>query len=120
MMPLRKATVAALAVGTALAVGAPAASAGIASPGQYPGAAVQNIGPVGGNTAYTAGPCGTAAGAEGMGGTAGTENQVCVAGGVSPIGPSVGQSAAIVGPRIIGGPTVIRTSIVSAGNGNGG
>jgi hypothetical protein len=119
MMPLRKATVAGLAAGTALAAGAPAASATTASPGQFP-APVQNIGPVGGNTAYTAGPCSTASGAEGMGGTAGTENQACILGGASPIGPSVGQNASVVGPVIIGGPAFIRTSIVSAGNGNGG
>jgi ABC-type transport system substrate-binding protein len=138
MMSLRRATVAALAVGTALAVGAPAAGASTVSPAPLPapagsapaawtpaalaslGGAPQNIGPAGGNSALSQGPCGTPTGAEGMGGTAGTENKACILqGGLSFIGPSIGQVASVVGPTIIG-PAFVRTSIVSAGNGNGG
>jgi hypothetical protein len=114
MKRLRKATVAALAVAAAFAVGAPAANAQF----PIPTGSAQGISPTG-NTAIAPGNCTTPVGAEGLGGTAGTTNMSCIGAGLSFIGPSIGQVASVVGPVIIG-PSFVRTAIVSAGNGNGG
>ena len=52
---------------------------------------------------------------EGQGATAGTENKICMGGGLVFIGPSVGQVATLIGPTVIG-PAQIGSAVVSAGN----
>jgi hypothetical protein len=99
MIPIRRAVVTSLAI-AALAVGAPVASAGAAD-----------------DPTATLAPCGTTLGPEGQGGTAGTENHVCIGSGVATIGPSIGQIATLVGPTITGGP--VGSVIVAAGNAAG-
>jgi hypothetical protein len=59
-------------------------------------------------------PCSTDSN-EQLGATAGTANSVCQGSGLSFIGPSVGQVAAVMGPTIIG-PSDIGTVVVSAGD----
>jgi hypothetical protein len=99
MIPIRKAVVASLAVSAALMFGGPAAGAG-----------AQEVIP---------GPCASTIGPSGQGGTAGTENEVCIGSGVANIGPSSGQIATIVGPTI-SGPANIGAVVVAAGNGAAG
>jgi hypothetical protein len=60
-------------------------------------------------------PCGTSAGHDGQGGTAGTQTIVCMGSGLVFIGPSTGQIANVIGPTIIG--SNVGTVVVSAGNG---
>jgi hypothetical protein len=94
---MRRAFVISLGVAASLMFGAPA------------GASAQDGFPDGS-------PCSTIEiGPTGQGGTAGTENQVCMAGGVVNVGPSVGQVATITGPTITG-PAAVGSVIVSAGN----
>jgi len=98
MIPIRTAFVTSLAVTAAFAVGVPSAGAGVVGGG---GSAI--------------GSCGLAEGAMVIGGTAGTDNQVCVGAGNTAIGPSVGQGATVVGPTITA-PATIGASIESAGD----
>jgi hypothetical protein len=98
-MPIRRALSTALVVTAALAVGAPTAGA-ISLP-------------VAGSP-VAAGPCATTT-QDGQGRTGGTATQVCSGGGLTFIGPSVGQIATVIGPTILG-PGFVANSIVSAGN----
>jgi hypothetical protein len=107
---------AAMAAIGALAVVAPGASA--ATTGSPVPAASTRFVPVGftpaGNTiAGGFGPCSRPS-AEGMGGTGAADHQVCQLGGLSFIGPAVGQVATVIGPTIIG-PTANLNVVVSAG-----
>jgi hypothetical protein len=72
--------------------------------------------PLDGVSANGAGTCGTSSGNEGQGGTAGTNNQVCLSAGMVAIGSSVGQNASVVGPAIAPGSVVTGPIIVSAGD----
>lgn len=96
MIRSRRAFITSLAVVAALVAGAPAA-----------GAAEIYGEPIG--------PCSAPAGPDGQGGTAGTNNQICMGAGVASIGPSTGQIATVTGP-VISGPGVVGASVVSAGN----
>jgi hypothetical protein len=132
MIPLRRAVVSALAVSAALSVGAPAATA---SPLNMPNFTFPTASfpiPAGGFSfpAVAAGPGGTASGdggvcgsssaSQGNGSVAGATAQVCPGpGGLSYIGPAIGQISSIVGPTIIG-PSVGVSVIQSAGNVGGG
>lgn len=135
MMPFRRLLVSALAAGAALSVGAPAASASTLAMPQYtfptagfafphatfswPASAV--VAAAGANAAGDGGVCGSSSAQQGGNGpVGGTAAQVCLgAGGLSFVGPSVGQISSIVGPTIIG-PAVGVTVIQSAGNVGGG
>jgi hypothetical protein len=56
--------------------------------------------------------CGISGGNDGQGGTAGTETVVCNgAGGLTFVGPQVGQVASVIGPTIIGG--VVNGSVIT-------
>jgi hypothetical protein len=124
MIPTRKGLVAALAATAAVAGGAPVAHASTVPTATHPpltGAsqfqAAQPIpgpiGPIGGAGLL---PVGGLEGA-GSGDTGATENNVAMGvGGLSFIGPSVGQIASVIGPTIIG-PSVVGGVVVSAGNG---
>jgi hypothetical protein len=75
------------------------------------------------NGGANAAACGISSGNEGQGGTAGTETVVCNgAGGLSFVGPQIGQVASVIGPTIIGGVvtgSVITTAGDAAANGWG-
>jgi hypothetical protein len=124
MRSIRGVFVSALATTAAIAaLGVAAPAAGASTAGLVPFQSVPQLGgqAVGSiaNPSTALGACSTATGTEGQGSTAGNRPQVCQgAGGLSFIGPSVGQIASVVGPTIIG-PAVIGTSIVSAGNASG-
>ena len=119
MLRIRRTYLAALAVGGALAVGAPAANAQvIPGPTLAAWGVPGNLGPIGNNPATAWGPCGTPTGAEGQGGTGGTADQACLNSGVSYIGASIGQITSVVGPT--GGPTFVGSQVVSGGNGAAG
>jgi hypothetical protein len=116
---------AALAVLTTGAPTARAATPGAATPGAAtPGAITPGFpyttpfagpGAHSGGVVGTGGACGTSAGSD-VGSWSGTTDIVCVApGGMSFIGPAVGQVAAVIGPTIIG-PVSIGKSVVSGGN----
>jgi hypothetical protein len=96
MIHIRSAFVTSLAVTAVLVVGVPAAGA----------SAAQDL-------PLATGPCGTAT-ADGQGGNAGTNSQVCVGTGNATIAPAVGQIATVNGPTITGSAT-IGTSVQSAG-----
>jgi hypothetical protein len=96
MIHIRSAFVTSLAVTAALAVGVPAAGAAVVP--DAPG---------------TSGPC-AAPTADGQGGNAGTNSQVCVGNGSATVAPAVGQISTVTGPTITG-PATIGTSVVSAG-----
>jgi hypothetical protein len=65
------------------------------------------------NGGANAAACGISSGNEGQGGTAGTETVVCNgAGGLSFVGPQIGQVASVIGPTIIGG--VVTGSVITA------
>lgn len=62
------------------------------------------------------GPCATGDTPEQQGQVGGNTNSVCQgSGGLSYIGPSVGQIATVIGPTVIG-PATIGNAIVSAGD----
>jgi hypothetical protein len=64
------------------------------------------------NGGENAAGCGISSGNEVQGGTAGTETVVCNgAGGLSFVGPQIGQVASVIGPTIIGG--VVTGSVVT-------
>jgi hypothetical protein len=63
------------------------------------------------------GPCGASTGQEGQGAAGGTTATVCSGGGLTFVGPAIGQIATVIGPTIIG-PAVVGNLVVSAGNGN--
>jgi hypothetical protein len=137
MMPFRTVVVSALAVGAALSAGVPAASAstlpsfampqftvpttafafpagGFSSPVSAVGAGLGGAASNGGDL------CGSSSAQQGGNGpTAGTTAQVCQGGGLSFVGPAIGQISSIVGPTVIG-PAVGVTVIQSAGNVGGG
>jgi hypothetical protein len=129
-MPFRKVVASALAVGAALGVGVPAASAstlpmpdftlptaGFLFPGgtptfpAAPGIAGQSA------SGNNGGACGASTANPGqLGPVGGTAAAVCLApGGLSFVGPAIGQISSIVGPTIMG-PAVGVTVIQSAGN----
>jgi hypothetical protein len=112
-MPIRSALLASLAVTVGLAGGAPAAHA--APFPAFPVSAFP-IFPTGGGEAV-ASPCTRPSGPSGQGtGNVGeVHNQVCEAGGLTFVGPAIGQIATVIGPTIIG-PAVIGNSVVSAGD----
>jgi hypothetical protein len=66
----------------------------------------------GGNGAGAFGPCARAT-AEGQGATGSGDPEVCAV--IAFVGPSVGQTASVIGPPIVG-PAVIGTNVVSAGH----
>jgi hypothetical protein len=128
MKPLRKVVVSALAVGAALSVGVPAASASALPTFATPHFTLPTTGftfPAGGFSipVAAAGPvsgdgglCGATSASQGNGSVGGTASQICLgAGGLSYVGPSIGQISSIVGPTVIG-PSVGVTVIQSAGN----
>jgi hypothetical protein len=130
MMPFRRVVVSALAVGAALSVGVPAASAStLPTPAfTFPTAGFQlptafsfpTAAAGGGTAAGNAGPCGSTSASQGNGSVAGATAQTCLgAGGLSFVGPAIGQISSIVGPTIMG-PAVGVTVIQSAGNVGGG
>jgi hypothetical protein len=128
MMLIRRTFVSALAtIATIAALGVAAPPAGAStvpvSTGLVPYQSVPALGgpAVGatGNPSTSLGACNNTTGPEGQGAVAGNRPQVCQgAGGLSFIGPSIGQVASVIGPTIIG-PAVIGSSIVSAGNASG-
>jgi hypothetical protein len=61
--------------------------------------------------------CSTPTSDENQGNVAGTNNQICMAGGggLVFVAPAVGQVATVVGPTIIG-PSQVGTVVVSPGN----
>jgi len=61
------------------------------------------------------GVCGSSSGAEGQGGTAGTNAYICAGSGLVFVGPAIGQIASVIGPTIIG-PATIGAISVSAGD----
>jgi len=61
------------------------------------------------------GACGSSSGAEGQGGTGGTNAYTCVGAGLVFVGPAIGQIASVIGPTIIG-PAVVGAVNVSAGD----
>jgi hypothetical protein len=63
------------------------------------------------------GVCGSSSGAEGQGGTAGTNAYTCVGAGLVFVGPAIGQIASVIGPTIIG-PGYVGAINVSAGDGS--
>jgi hypothetical protein len=123
MTSIRRTTAAALAASAALSVGVPAASArSAATPaGPLTSQLLPGFGgwPGGANgSASISGACGTSTGPHGQGATGGTAAQICsgAGGGLSFVGPAIGQVATVIGPTIIG-PGVIGNVVVSAGNG---
>jgi hypothetical protein len=96
MNTIRSAFATSLAVTAVLVVGVPAAGAAVVP--DAPG---------------TSGPCATAT-ADGQGGNAGTNSQICVGTGSVTVAPAMGQISTINGPTITG-PATIGTSVVSAG-----
>jgi hypothetical protein len=101
--------IAALAAITALAVGAPTASASTAAaipPSLWPTGAVSVPG-------SAVGACGSSTGAEIQGRPGGVQGQVC--GGLSFIGPAIGQIDNTIGPTIIS-PAVTGAVIVTGNN----
>jgi hypothetical protein len=101
--------VAALAAVAALAVGAPAAGASTTPAGPL------GLWPISALSVpdSAVGACGDTTGAEVQGRPGGVANQVC--GGLSFIGPAIGQIASNIGPTIIS-PAVIGSVIVTGNN----
>jgi hypothetical protein len=110
---IRTAFLASVAVTVALVVDAPAAGASPFPVSTFPAAEVAVPVPAGGDG--VASPCARPSGAEGQGSTGEVHNQVCQAGGLSFVGPAIGQIATVIGPTIIG-PANIGASISSAGD----
>jgi hypothetical protein len=113
MLSTRKRLAAAIAAIGVLATAAPGASAAITGFPGFPGVAPLGL-PAAGNAAGALGNCSRSS-AEGQAGTGTISNQVCQGGGLSFVGPAVGQVASVIGPTIIG-PTSIGSVVVSAGN----
>jgi hypothetical protein len=108
VMVLRKTPFALLAIGVALAVGAPTASGQAPVPGfafPFPAAGLAGQ------------QCGSNMGQFGQASTAGTN--ACAGPGLTFIGPAIGQVASVIGPTIIG-PVQVGTLIVSGGAAAGG
>jgi hypothetical protein len=113
--------VAALLATATLAVGAPAAIAATALTNQFPmptaspGIQGWRLGASSGlrdAADAAAGPCGSATGSEVVG-RKGTTAQVC--GGLSFVGPAIGEITTVIGPTIIS-PAVVGSSIVNGSN----
>jgi hypothetical protein len=131
VIPGRRVLVAALAVAATLGAAVPAASAstfptphfafptgGFSLPVGF--GFPTDVATAGGTVAGPAGPCGSTSASQGNGSVAGTTAQTCLgAGGLSFVGPAIGQISSIVGPTIIG-PTNGVVVIQSAGNVGGG
>jgi hypothetical protein len=127
MISHRKSLAAAAAVASALAFGAPAASASTALPTRFsmptasawwsarPLSATPYLGTS--SSTLIPGPCGSASDTPGQGATAGTASQVCMGSGLSFVGPAIGQIATVIGPTIIS-PGFVGNVVVSAGNGS--
>lgn len=114
MLSTRKRLAAAIAAISLLATTAPGASAAITGFPGFPGVAPPlGLSPLGAG-AGSFGPCSRSS-AEGQAGTGTISNQVCQGGGLSFVGPSLGQVASVIGPTIIG-PTSVGSVVVSAGN----
>lgn len=135
MMLVRRILPAVLAIAALLGATAPAASAstfptpvfglpaGALSWSGYPWSPPTLGGNLGAVGAGSGGLCGDSSASQGGGGNGnagGTANQVCLGpGGLSFVGPSIGQVSSIVGPTIIG-PASNISVIQSAGSvGNG-
>jgi hypothetical protein len=127
MRPNRTLLAAPLVAAALLAAGAPAAGASTVPSGftfpagfpHYQAAPPLRAAPFAG-TGVVSGPCSSAEGGDGRQGSTGSVlNVLCQGGGLTFIGPSIGQIATVIGPTIIG-PAVIGSVIVSAGNAVGG
>jgi hypothetical protein len=128
MRPNRTLIAAPLVAAALLAAGAPAAGAStiptysfpfLAGLPHYQAAPPVRAVPFAG-TSTVSGPCSSAEGGDGRQGSTGSVlNVICSGGGLTFIGPSVGQIASVIGPTIIG-PAVIGSIVVSAGNAIGG
>jgi hypothetical protein len=139
MKPFRRLAVAALALGAALSMGVTAASAstlpmphftfpttGYTFPAgafSFPATATAAVAvaAIGANASSGGDVCGSSSAQQGGNGpVAGATAQTCLgAGGLSFVGPAIGQISSIIGPTIIG-PSVGVTVIQSAGNVGGG
>jgi DNA polymerase III subunit gamma/tau len=120
MMSIPRTLAAAIAATAALGLGAATASAGTVPAFGGPGLGGVGLGgPSAAGSQGALGPCATAFGPNGQGPSAGTFSIICNGGGLSFIGPAVGQVASVIGPTIIG-PAVIGNVVVSAGNGAAG
>ena len=113
-MLIKKAAVVVVAVTAALSV--LPSMAGASTLPAFPAAwALPIVGPNSGNVGGVTGPCGTAV-SGGQGPSGNTPVQVCQGGGLSFVGPDIGQIATVIGPTIIS-PAVVGNQIVtSAGN----
>jgi hypothetical protein len=112
--------VAAVAVAGGLAsaaAGAPAQASAATFPSwSFPASVNGFAPPLGdGGVGSRNGACGSSSGAEGQGGTGGTNAYTCLGAGLVFVGPAIGQIASVIGPTIIG-PGVVGSINVSAGD----
>jgi hypothetical protein len=113
MLSIRRVCVAALAFCAAVALNAPRANAITTPVGAFGAPGI--VFPVANSPGNALAPCTLAVAPQVQAGTAGTINQACLGSGLSFIGPSIGQVAAVIGPTIIG-PVFLGNSVVAAGN----
>jgi hypothetical protein len=117
MKRIRVFVAAAAVAGGLAAAGAPAqASAATLPSWNFPASINGFAPPLGdGGVGSRNGACGSSSGAEGQGGTGGTNAYLCVGAGLVFVGPAIGQIASVIGPTIIG-PAVVGAVNVSAGD----
>jgi hypothetical protein len=75
------------------------------------------VAPLAGTITSAAGPCGSATGQVAQGSFGITSAQLCNPGGLTFIGPAIGQIASVIGPTIISPSAADNMIVVSAGNG---